>query len=317
MAKPAGRRLLRRLLLYPLEALGLAIGLGLFRLLPVDAASDLGGWLGRKIGPHLPVTHCARRNLRLAFPDKPVDEIEAVVRGMWDNLGRTAGEHPHLGRITAPDAGRIELIDLDETVSLRDRVRPGILVSGHLANWEAMAVNFGRVGIDLHIFARLPNNPLVRPMIEHNRAAGGGRRLPKGAMGARQAIAQLAAGGTVAILADQKTNDGIEVPFFGLPAMTAAGPAQLALRFGCTLVPVRTERVGPARFRVTCHPPIALPASGNRQDDIAAVTATINRLLEQWIAERPQEWLWLHRRWPERIYRQQGAPGAGTQVAGR
>jgi KDO2-lipid IV(A) lauroyltransferase len=282
------------------------IGLGVFRLLPVDRASDLGGWLGRKIGPHLPVTRWARCNLRLAFPNKQSKEIEAVVRGMWDNLGRTAGEYPHLGRITAPDAGRVELIDLDETVSLRKRVRPGILVSGHFANWEVMAVNFRRVGIDLTIVARLPNNPLVRPLIEHFRGAAGGRRIPKGAEGAKQAIALLRQGGTLGVLADQKANDGIEVGFFGHPAMTAAGPAQLALRLGCPLVPARIERRGPARFRVTCYPPLVVPATGDRQRDVAALTAALNRLLEEWIAERPQDWLWLHKRWPRAVYARPG-----------
>jgi KDO2-lipid IV(A) lauroyltransferase len=311
MAEPAGRRLLRRALLYPLEAFGLAIGLGVFRLLPVDVASDLGGWLGRKIGPHLPVTRWARCNLRLAFPHKQSEEIEAVVRGMWDNLGRTAGEYPHLGRITAPDAGRIELIDLDEAVSLRKRVRPGILVSGHFANWEVMAVNFRRVGIDLTIIARLPNNPLVRSLIEHFRGAAGGRRIPKGAEGAKQAIALLRQGGTLGVLADQKANDGIEVKFFGHPAMTAAGPAQLALRLGCPLVPARIERRGPARFRMTCYPPLDLPASGDRQRDVAALTAALNRLLEEWIAERPQDWLWLHKRWPRAVYARPGGSSGG------
>jgi len=302
MAESARRRLLRRLLLYPLEALGLFLGLGLFRLLPVDLASDLGGWLGRKVGPHLPVTRWARRNLRLAFPNKPNEEIEAVVRGMWDNLGRTAGEYPHLGRITAPDAGRVELIDLDETASLRERVEPGILVSGHFANWEVMAVNFRRIGIDLTIVARPPNNPLVRSLVEHFRGAAGGRRIPKGVEGAKQAIALLRNGGTLGVLADQKANDGIEATLFGHPAMTPSGPAQLALKLGCPLVPARIERQGPARFRMTCYPPLAVPATGDHQGDVVALTAALNRLFEGWVAERPQEWLWLHKRWPKAVY---------------
>jgi KDO2-lipid IV(A) lauroyltransferase len=309
MAELAGKRRLRRLLFYPLEALGLFLGFGLFRLLPVDTASNLGGWLGRTIGPRLPVTRWARRNLRLAMPDQSEAWIEAVVRGMWDNLGRTASEYPHLGRITAPGAGRVELIDLDGPLPMRDRVRPGILVSGHLANWEVMAVNFRRVGIDLAIITRAPNNPLARGLVDHFRGAAGGRRIPKGAAGAKQAIALLAAGGTLGILADQKMNDGIEVPFFGHPAMTAAGAAQLALRTGCPLVPVRIERMGPARFRMTCHPPLALPATGDRQRDVAAVTAALNGVLEGWIGERPQDWLWLHKRWPRAVYEQQDAAG--------
>ena len=92
--------------------------------------------------------------------------------------------------------------------------------------------------------------------------------------------------------------------FFGHAAMTTPGPAQLALRFGCPLVPVRVERLGPARFRLTCHGPLEPPAGGERQQDIADLTLAFNRLLESWIRERPQDWLWLHRRWPKAAYRE-------------
>ncbi|MDH3969356.1 MAG: lauroyl acyltransferase [Rhodospirillales bacterium] len=309
MAEPAYRKLFRRTVGYPLEALGLVLGLGLFGLLPVDAASNLGGWLGRTFGPRLPVTRWARVNLRLAFPGKSETEIETVVRGMWDNLGRTAGEYPHLGRIAAPGSDRVELIDLDDSVPLQEKVRPGVLVSGHLANWEIMPVVAGRIGIDLAVVARIPNNPLVRPLVDRLRGVAGGRRIAKGAEGVKQAIAVLRGGATLGILADQKMNDGIEAEFFGRPAMTAAGPAQLALALDCPLVPARIERLGAARFRITFHPPLARPATGNRQRDVAALTAALNRLLEDWIGERPQEWLWLHRRWPRATYEDLDRPG--------
>ena len=309
MPEPARFRRFRRALRYPLEALGLVLGLGLFRLLPVDTASNLGGWLGRTLGPCLPVTRWARANLRLAFPDKPGPEIEAVVRGMWDNLGRAAAEYPHLGRITAPASGRVEVIDRSGPPPVQERVRPGILVSGHLANWEVLPVVACRLGVDLVGIARLPNNPFVRPLIDRLRGVAGGVRIPKGAEGAKQAITLLRRGGTLGILADQKMNDGIEADFFGRPAMTAAGPAQLALALDCPLVPARIERLGPARFRMTFHPPLDRPATGDRQRDVAALTTALNRLLEAWIAERPQEWLWLHKRWPRAAYEDLGLSG--------
>jgi KDO2-lipid IV(A) lauroyltransferase len=302
MAESAWVRRVRRAVSYPLEAVGLGLWLGLFRLLPVDAASDLGGWLGRSIGPRLPVARWARRNLRLAFPHKAEPEVEAIVRAMWDNLGRVAGEYPHLDRITRPDSGRVEVIDLSGPPPVRERVRPGILVSGHLANWEVLPVAARRLGIDLVGVARVPNNPLVRGLIDRLRGVAGGVRIPKGPEGAKQAVALLRKGRTLGLLADQKMNDGIAADFFGRPAMTAAGPAQLALSLDCPLVPVRLERLGAARFRMTFHPPLARPATGARRDEVAALTAALNRLLEEWIAERPEEWLWLHKRWPRAAY---------------
>ncbi len=289
-----------------LEAAGLFLGLGLFRVLPVDAASNLGGWLGRRIGPRLAFTRWARHNLRRAFPGMAEAEVERILHGMWDNLGRTAAEYPHLGRITAPGTDRVEVIDLDGTIPLSDKVRPGILFSGHLANCEVMSVTLCRMDIDLVIVARFPNNPFVRPIVDRMRGVAGGRRVSKGPEGAKEAFAVLRGGGTLGVLADQKMNDGLEIEFFGQPAMAAPGPARLALHFGCPLVPLRIERRGAARFRMTFYPPLHLPDTGDRQADATALTQSIAHLLEDWIRERPQDWLWVHKRWPKAVYGNSG-----------
>jgi KDO2-lipid IV(A) lauroyltransferase len=96
-----------------------------------------------------------------------------------------------------------------------------------------------------------------------------------------------------------KMNDGIAIPFFGRDAMTAPAIAQLALRFNCPIVPFRAERLGGAHFRLTVYPPLELPRTGNREADIRALMVQINTLLEQWVRARPEQWLWLHRRWPD------------------
>jgi KDO2-lipid IV(A) lauroyltransferase len=105
-------------------------------------------------------------------------------------------------------------------------------------------------------------------------------------------------GAHLALLADQKLNDGIAVPFFGRPAMTAPALALLALRFDCTVLPARVERLRGAHFRLTLYPPLELPRSGDRDADVAALMERVNRTLEGWIRERPEQWFWLHNRWP-------------------
>ncbi len=286
------------------EALGFAAAMAALRLLSVDAASNLGGFLGRSIGPRLPVSARARRNLRLAFPDKGAAEIERIVRGMWDNLGRVAAEYPHLARITSVESGRVAWVDMAPVRALRDAKTAGILASAHLANWEIMPVTAAQNGIDMTIVVREPNNPLVRPLIDRLRGVAGGGRTPKGASGAKKAFEVLRSDRVLGLLFDQKMNDGIPVPFFGIEAMTATAPAQLALRFGCPLVPVRIERTGAGRFRVTSHAPLDSPGTGNRQEDAARLTVELNRILEGWIRDKPEDWLWLHRRWPEAAYRE-------------
>ena len=296
---------------YLLEAIGLVLGFGVLGLLPVDMASNLGGFLGRRLGPRLPATARARRNLRLVFPDKDKAEIERIVRGMWDNLGRVAAEYPHLGRITSVEGGRVPWVDMDSVLALRDENQAGILAAAHLANWEVLAGTAAQRGIDITIVVREPNNPLVRPVIDRLRSVAGVGRTPKSTAGAKRAIKLLRSGGVLGVLFDQKLNDGIPVPLFGIEAMTPAAPAQLALRLGCPLVAVRMERTGPGRFRMTAQGPLELPDTGDRQADAAQLMAELNRILEGWIRAKPEEWLWLHRRWPEAVYREREAARAG------
>jgi Kdo2-lipid IVA lauroyltransferase/acyltransferase len=104
---------------------------------------------------------------------------------------------------------------------------------------------------------------------------------------------------SIAMLVDQKMNDGIAVPFFGRDAMTAPALARLALRYGCAVVPVRVDRLEGARSRITAEPPLDLPKTGNMEADTRAIMTRVNQVLESWIRERPDHWFWLHRRWPE------------------
>jgi KDO2-lipid IV(A) lauroyltransferase len=94
-------------------------------------------------------------------------------------------------------------------------------------------------------------------------------------------------------------NDGIAVPFFGREAMTAPAAARLALRFDCAVVPVRVERLPRAHFRIVADPPIDYRRTGDTERDTLALMTQVNQVLERWIRDKPEQWFWLHRRWPE------------------
>jgi KDO2-lipid IV(A) lauroyltransferase len=133
-----------------------------------------------------------------------------------------------------------------------------------------------------------------------SRASGAGVvNFAKGAAGARRAAMHLARGGIMAMLVDQKLNDGIEARFFGQPAMTAPAPAAFALRYRAQLVPAHCERLAPARLRMVIEEPLALPDTGNRATDILHLTQSMNDTVERWVRADPSAWLWLHRRWPK------------------
>lgn len=268
------------------------------KLLPVDYASALMGRILRVLGPLLSKHRIARANLSQAFPDRDGAWIEATLRAMWENLGRTAGEYPHLDSFDcyAPD-GRIQVAGAENIDALRDDGRPGLFFSGHLANWEIPSLATIQRGVPMARIYRAANNPYVEWLFRR-RGGGDAELIPKGAKGARRALALLKEGGHIGMLVDQKMNDGIAVPFFGRPAMTAPALAQFALRFRCPVVPVRTERLNGARFRVTFHPPLALPEDADRHQAVTAVMTAVNNILEDWIRERPEQWLWVHRRWP-------------------
>jgi KDO2-lipid IV(A) lauroyltransferase len=208
-------------------------------------------------------------------------------------------EFPHLDRIAA-EPGRIELAGLEfiEPFRNRDGV-PCIFFSGHLANWELFALAARRLGIGYVQLYRAANNPFIDAMLRRVRGLDDADIAPKGPRGARGAITALRAGRRVGMLVDQKMNDGVAVPFFGREAMTAPALAQLALRHGCPVIPARMERLGGCRFRLTLFAPLAIPDTGDRRHDIAAAMTGVNRLLEGWIRDRPGQWFWLHRRWPD------------------
>jgi KDO2-lipid IV(A) lauroyltransferase len=273
----------------------------LARLGPATA-SDIGGLVARTIGPLLPVSRVADGNLRLAMPELDRAARRRIVRGVWDNLGRTAAEFPHVKhlRLTAAGPG-FEVAGQDVLDGLLAAGGPVVFVAGHFANWEIAFALFRHYRRHAAPFYRKASNPLVDRIIVAARALEGLPQFAKGAAGARGAMLHLRDGGMLSALADQKMNDGIAATLFGHTAMTASAPAALALRFGCPLVPVRFVRLGPARVRVVFEPPLAVPASGDRNADVAALTQAVNDRIEAWARACPDQWLWLHRRWPKEI----------------
>jgi KDO2-lipid IV(A) lauroyltransferase len=284
---------------YRLQAWGAAVCFGAFGLLPLDWASVIGGWLARHVGPFLGISKRARLNLWRALPELSDIETKRVIAGMWDNLGRVAAEYPHLRKIRVFEpGGRVETHGFEHVNRAVAAGRQMIIFSGHIANWEIAMLAAVQYGISVAQIYRAANNPLVDQMITRFRGAGE-ELIPKGKVAARRAIAALRRGAHLTMLADQKMNDGIPVPFFGHPAMTAPALAVLALRFDCDVLPVRVERLEGARFRLTIFPPLPLTRSADHHADVAALMARVNQALESWIRGRPEQWLWLHRRWPD------------------
>lgn len=281
---PLPRRM--RYIVQAVPVYGLAF---LFGLLPLDLASAIGGKIAALIGPRTGVN---RRkvipHIRMALGTDE-DQARAIARGMWENLGRTFAEYPHLRKI---QMSRIEVVGIEHVAAVKEEGTPAIFFSAHLANWEIAGPTLLRHGVHLDLIYRSPNNPYVDRLLQRYRSASGVlRAYPKTTAGMRQVVSALKDGRKIGILIDQKYNQGMECLFFGHPAMTSPAFIQLARRFACPLYPARLERTTGARFRVTIYPAMDLEKSD------ADLIDSAHKLLEEWITHRPDQWIWLHRRW--------------------
>ncbi|MEN2980700.1 lysophospholipid acyltransferase family protein [Tistrella arctica] len=288
-----------------LESLGARAAFGFARLIGLERASATGAWLARTIGPRIKVSRIARRNIARAFPDLDPPAVEAILRGMWDNLGRTAFEVVHLDRFdcTGADPSRVEVIGGEHVFTARDDDRPGIFVSGHFGNWELASLAATQQGIELTQVYRAANDTAVEQLIQASRRRAGGATdfLPKGARTAREIIKRLKAGGHLAMLIDQKLNTGTALPFFGRDAMSTTAHAEFAVRFNAPMITARVERLHGPRFRVIIDPPIDPAPLPHETPDQAAdrLARLVNTRLENWIRARPDLWFWVHKRWPD------------------
>ncbi len=286
-----------------LQAAGLWSIILLLRCLGPVNASNLGGWLARGFGPMLAVSKVADANLRHAFPEFPDAERARIIRAVWDNLGRTAAEMPHLAALRRCPAGPGWEIEGEAHIEkLRSAGGQALFFSGHLGNWEMILPIAAGLGFPVSGFYRAASNARANAIIQSLRQQALGRHVvmfAKGAQGARAALTHLQEGGSLGLLVDQKMNDGIAVPFFGRAAMTAPAIAQFALRFHAPILPVHVLRLGPARFRMICEPPLDIVRTGDKKTDTATILLAVNATLERWIREKPESWLWLHRRWPK------------------
>lgn len=273
---------------------------GAFRLMPVGLASGIWGRLGRLVGPRLSRSRDARAALGLTFPDMTERDKGRIVASMWDNLFRTAVEFVHLPKILATDGNLfVEIVGEEKFRAVRDAGTPVLLISGHFANWEIGALPMLRRGGRTGIVYRRSNNPIVDHLIAARRGIQDYDLLPKGREGASGILRIIREGGQIAMLVDQKFNEGISVPFLGRDAMTSTAPAELAYKYGVALIPWRPERIGGCRFRLTIHDPLVCDPTAERAGEVERLTREINDLLSGWIQDRPEQWMWAHRRWPK------------------
>lgn len=287
------------------ETLMVGVVRGVFalaRALGPERSAAVGAALTRTIGPWLPAHRTALSNIRAVYPDMPEKDVKALALSAWDNLGRVGGEYPHLGRLFDfdPDSsapGRTEVDGIDHFLALRDDGRPGIIFSAHLANWELPAICAARFGLDTTAVFRAPNDPAVARVLHEIRSEtmGGLEAARQGAAFAMQGA--LEKGGHLGMLIDQHFTRGVVVNFMGRPALVNPILGKFARRFDCPVHGVRVIRLPNHRFRLQLTPPLNLPRDPDGQIDVQGAMQEMTSVVESWVREHPEQWLWMHRRW--------------------
>lgn len=268
----------------------------IFSLASPVAASNMGGWVGLTLGPRLGISKRARRHLETYMPHLSTEEREKTVIEMWDNIGRVFAEYPHLEAI-ARDRITVDHVEIIEQ-AIADK-KGGILIAAHLGNWEtngaALLMQQNEV---LNLTYRALNNPYADALLSKARTMNGRlRAYPKARSSGKDIMKALMNKELVGILIDQKYNEGVAVPFFGVPAMTNPVFVSLCQKYKCPLIPVQNIRTGPAQFKIVVHEPIQLFDETGTPLPIETVIQSAHTLLEQWIRDYPGQWLWLHKRW--------------------
>jgi KDO2-lipid IV(A) lauroyltransferase len=242
----------------------------------------------------------AERNLRLAYGDMMTEaEREAMVQRVFIHFCKTCMDMLHTRSYTADQVASLvtEVEGWDEyAVPILAQGKGVMALSGHIGNWEFFARYVAQVRkVPMTVVVREPLNPTLGGYVRRLRENAGYAVTNKGES-ARRLLKVLKDNQMLAILPDQNHSD-VFVPFFGVPAGTAAGPAYLALKTGAPLAAGYCLWKSDNTYKILVRPPIPVEDTGDRDADIARIMAAVNRDLEEVIRQYPDQWLWLHNRW--------------------
>jgi Kdo2-lipid IVA lauroyltransferase/acyltransferase len=270
---------------------------------PIKTA-DLFGRITRLIGPALREDRIGRANLTAAFPEKSPQEIDAILAGVWDNLGRIGAEFAHLDHIweydrAHPEKSRIEIQERTHELFAQLRLdgKPALIFASHLGNWELPALAAVAHDLDAAILYRRPNIASADRIIQEIRQVKMGTLIPSGRDAPLRLAEALQRGQHVAMLVDQYLASGVEVTFFGRKTRANPTLARLLRQVDCPVHGVRIIRLPNNRFRAELSEEVKPVRDASGQIDIQGTMQAVTSVIEDWIREYPEQWLWLHRRW--------------------
>jgi Kdo2-lipid IVA lauroyltransferase/acyltransferase len=308
LARTARRKLIRRRITavtHPIVGRILVLLIKAMRRVDRRRSAALAAGVMRLIGPWRKEHRVGRENLAAALPHKSAAEIEVILAGVWDNLGRVAAEFVHLDRLGVDDPDRPEPGDITYDQQTYDRIqrlrldnKPCIIFSAHLANWELASYAAAALKLDPHILYRRPNVGPVDEAVRERRAETMGTLFPASFGAPLRLLRVLKAGGHVGMLVDQHFGRGVDVTFFGRRCKVNPLLARLAGQVECPIHGMRVVRLPELdRFRVELTEELKPVCDPGGSIDVAATMQMVTSVIESWVREHPEQWLWVHRRW--------------------
>jgi len=272
----------------------------IFKIIGLRNASNIGGILGKFIGPLFRSKKIIEQNIKIGLGEISEEKKSEIINGMWSNIGRTFAEYVFLKdfKFNRTDFDHMKINGVEHLEKIKKNNEAVIFYSAHLANFELMAMEIDKFGIKCAAIYRPLNNFFLNPLMEYLRMKYiCPNQIPKGRSGVREVINRFKNGHSIALMVDQRVGEGPKINFFNHPAQTTTIPAQLALRYNCKLVPIFLKRLEGATFEMTVHQPYEIEKTENAELDTQNITLKINNIIEKMIIKNPNQWLWSHNRW--------------------
>jgi len=284
-----------KIIKYFLQFLFIIIFFFLFKILGLSISSALGGKLFEKIGPLFRSKKLIHSNIKKAFPDISLDHLNRITKMMWNNYGRVFAEYMFIKKFREDRSNKNIIIEGQEILEdIKKKNKSVVFISGHLSNFELMAMHIEKSGIKLSAIYRPLNNIFLNKIMERIRKKYICKYQIKKGIGGMKKLMQLKKlNYSTALMIDQRVSQGIRSDFFNQKALTTTIPAQLVKKFKIPIVPIFIERINNINFKIVIKNPITF----DNEETTKTITDKLNLVLEKMISYKPELWIWSHNRW--------------------
>ena len=265
------------------------------KIIGYKKASNLGELIGKKIGPKFKSKKIIERNINLILPGIKNERVDEITQKMWGNYGRILSEYVFMKDFRNGNLkDYINIKGLEYLNEIKNKNIPAVFVSGHFNNFELMAMQIEKNGIQLGAIYRPLNNFFLNTTMENIRKNFiCSKQIKKGLSGIREILNLFKKNTSIALMIDQRVTEGIKSNFFKQKAFTTTIPAQLVKKFSCPIISIYIERVNEHKFEMIINKPIYF----SKDESLEYITQQLNYLLEKMILKKPEQWILTHNRW--------------------